>query len=71
MNDFNPGDTIFYNSAITGRKNGPFIVLDPVRTKAGKLRLKGPKGGLVTTWWSGNEKHNLFSNLKVISKEPS
>jgi hypothetical protein len=52
--DFKPGDVLYLNKnkSFAPRGGGPFTVLDPVRTRKGKLRLQGPKGGYMTTWWN-------------------
>jgi len=44
--DFEPG------TVITGKHVGTrWVVLDPVRTSRGKLRLRNRNGGVTTTWW--------------------
>lgn len=48
--DFSPGMKI---ESFYGRIS-IYTVLNPPRTSRGKLRLEGPKGGYVTTWWAKN-----------------
>lgn len=51
--DFSPG-TKLQSLYICSNSNNIYTVLDPPRTSRGKLRLEGPKGGYVTTWWTKN-----------------
>lgn len=50
MNDFKPGTHIERTNR-QGTTVGRYEVLDPPRTRSGKLRLRGPRGGVLTTWW--------------------
>ncbi len=47
---FSPGDRII----ITHGNGAEHVheVLDPPYTSQGKVRLRGPRGGLDTAWWS-------------------
>lgn len=50
VGDFQPGDVI----RRTVKRSGAVVrytVLDPPRTSRGKLRMSGPNGGYMTTWW--------------------
>lgn len=50
MEDFQPGDVITYRQTYGDIKE--YLVLNPVRTSTGKLRVRGPRGGFMTTWWT-------------------
>lgn len=50
IDDYKPGDVIeHWNAARTVTKR--YVVMDPPRTSRGKLRLRTPSGGYMTTWW--------------------
>lgn len=49
--DFRPGQVIVQRRKSDGTVKAHYTVLDPPRTARGKLRLAGPLGGYVTTWW--------------------
>lgn len=51
MDDYKTDEVLYQHFFRNNKIIGPYVVLSPVRTKAGKLRLRGPRGGYVTTWW--------------------
>ncbi len=62
--DFQPGDVLMCTT-YTGRCRGPYTVCDPVRTRRGKVRLRGPKGGYFTAWWRLGQQHPI---IKIIGR---
>lgn len=71
--DFRPGDVLHqrlhYRGAFSDDLKGPYTVLDPVRTKAGKLRLRGPRGGYMTTWWRKEKLRSGSYTLTINQQE--
>jgi hypothetical protein len=66
-NDFKTGDVIIQVLHYDQNKaRGPYTVDDPVRTSTGKLRLIGPRGGKLTTWWRKDSTQRAYS-LEVRS----
>lgn len=63
MKDFNPG-TVIESEMMNGVIH-LYTVLDPARTRGGKLRLKGPRDGYQTTWWTPKTLHIYSRNLRI------
>lgn len=64
--DFEPGEVI-----VDIRRNQTihYTVLDPVRTSKGKLRLRGPRGGYTTTWWTRSSLPDNYGRGEIATLE--
>jgi hypothetical protein len=66
MHDYKPGEVLYQHIHYRegAKPRGPYTVLDPVRTSTGKLRLRGPRGGYMTTWWRPDVDHKTLYTIE-------